>query len=177
MKPFATLRLLLVGTVSIAIWLYSIPNPAISGNSDSDIELREEREQLSDAFSRSELVILGTVVDIQNYLPTDGGYSYEIAVSEVLKGAQADRYSLRAVGWTYTIPFSHGEEVLLFLSKSDSLLVREPFVVALDSKGKPLAFRIEAGQLVTVTPPDWRSSLESYSLEEVRKIASGDTHS
>ena len=174
LKPVTALVALLSVTAGIVMWLWNTQSPALSNGLESDNTIKNRSEQVSDAFFRSDLVILGTVASIRNYTPTDGGHGYDIAVSEVLKGDQANMYSVRAGGWAYTIPLNYGDKVLLFLNQSDSLTQSERFVLALDHERKPLAFRIEADQLVGVAPPEWRSLLSGCSLEEIREILEQD---
>ncbi len=167
-KSLTAVAWLLFVTFNLTIWYWNLEELAWSNGLNSNTNARE---QVMDAFSRTEQVILGSVVGIRNYLHTDGGYSYEIDVSEVLKGNQADKYSVQAGGWAYQIPFNYGDTVLLFLNQSNSLPTKESFVLALDHEHKPLAFRVEAGQLIGVaTPLEWHSSLDGYSLEQVKEM-------
>jgi hypothetical protein len=126
-------------------------------------------KKMNDAFARSDVVVLGTVTSVRNYTPTDGGYGYDIAVSDVLKGNAIARCSVRMGGWAYTIRFTPEQKVLLFLKQSDTFLPKEPFVLTLDANQKPLAFRVEKGRISGVDS-NLQSVWEGRSIQEIKEI-------
>lgn len=129
-----------------------------------------QNEQVGEAFARSDMVVLGTVAGVRNYLAVDGGYGYDIEVSETLKGSAIDRLSVRAASWLYVIRFNRGEEALLFLKKSDIFLPTDRFILALDSSNRPLAFRVEGDQ-ITGVEAGVREAWEGYTLQIIREFS------
>lgn len=163
--PIRVLLLMIAVGISIGISLIQ-SNAYPDGMKYNNLAMRNE--QVKDAFSRSDLIVLGTVTNVRNYTPTDGGYGYDIAVSEVIKGNPIAQCSVRMGGWAYTIRFAPGEKVLLFLKPSNISFIKERFTLVQNAHQKPLAFRVDNGKIREVDANS-QSGWEGLSLEEITK--------
>lgn len=159
---------LLVMMAGVTIWIGILRSNAYPNRGEFK-NLTIGSEQMHHAFAQSDLVVVGTVTQVRNYTATDGGHGYDIAVSDVLKGNQIERCSVRAGGWAYTIRFTLKQKVLLFLKQSNTFLPKERFVLTLNADQRPLAFRVEEGRIIGVDPQA-RHLWEGRSLQEIREI-------
>ncbi|MEE2672649.1 MAG: hypothetical protein VX466_02565 [Myxococcota bacterium] len=164
MQRFASARYrVALGIVLIAV-LHSVAfasgAEAAGGGAVSD--------RAADAAERADLVVLGRVAAKRSYLPVDGGFGYDIVVSETLKGTESGTCSFRAGGWAYQVDLGIGAEVLLFLEESDAFLPAERFKPAYGPERGLLVFLVRAGRLAAATgegEPGW----EGRSVSEVRE--------
>lgn len=126
------------------------------------------------AAEAADLVVVGRITAKRDYRPVDGGFGYDLSVSEELKGPGLSSCALRAGGWAHRVDLEVGARVLLFLKQSDAFLPTEQFSPELGPGHRPLVFRVRAGRLSAGASPG-EPGWEDHSIEEVRTaIETGD---
>lgn len=163
MQRFASARY----GISLGVVLIAVLESVSLANGVQAVDGGALAHRIVAAVERADLVVLGRVTAKRNYLPVDGGFGYDIVVSETLNGAESRSCSFRAGGWAHKVDLGVGAEVLLFLEQSEAFLPAEHFRPALGADHQPLVFLILEGRLAagaSVSEPGW----EGRSLDEVR---------
>jgi hypothetical protein len=73
------------------------------------------RALVTDAYSKADLVMSGTVQSVDNQTAVDGGHVYRLQVTDRNKGSAGEDVLIRAGGFFYTVPLEVDESVLVFL--------------------------------------------------------------
>jgi hypothetical protein len=130
------------------------------------------RALVQEAYSKSDLVVRGTVQSVRDDTERDGGHVYTLRVTGQHKGPAQQSVSLRAGGYFYLVPLAVNESVLMFLKSSGRgpAAERGPdySVVEADSM-TPMVFRVEQGR---ASPVDRRlqSDFSGVSADQVEDL-------
>lgn len=109
------------------------------------------RAVVADAYSKSDLVMRGTVQSVDDQTHRDGGHVYGLLATEWFKGASREMVSIRAGGYFYLVPLAVDDSVLLFLKSAGG----GPAAGARAPAGGPDYLLVE---VATLTPMVFRAS-------------------